>query len=475
MNKLSKSTYFCLGISAVIFISDIFTPTGYAVWVLYLIPLLTAPYRMVSKSHINFITGVNTVLIWTGVFFEIDMSYPDVALFNRIIITFVLWAIAFIQTQKLRTLEEQLGKTMDILRNNQLRFERAEALAHVGSWVTEKDSGYLELSDEMNKILGLPEGVKTLSIRKYLEQIHADDRKRVTDTSETYHREDKTLDIEYRIVRPDGAVRYIHGISGPEFNEHGMAVRRYGAAKDITERKMVELERDKTLSELARSNRDLEQFAYVASHDLQEPLRMVSSFMNLLKSKYSEKLDEQARSYIDFAVDGSGRMMELIRDLLVYSRVSSRRKEFGKVDLNRLYENVVNDLQLLISETKAVITSGRLPQVYGDSTQIRQLLQNLIGNALKFHSDRKPIVNISAVTDHKFSLISVSDNGIGIDPNDFDRIFLIFQRLHDRDSYSGTGIGLAICKKIVEGHGGKIWVESGQGKGATFYFTLPSA
>lgn len=241
---------------------------------------------------------------------------------------------------------------------------------------------------------------------------------------------------------------------------------------NITPAKRAENELKKTMVELERSNRELEQFAYVASHDLQEPLRMVSNFTQLLSKRYSGKLDPDADTMINFAVDGARRMQMLIMDLLTFSRVMTKGMPFETVDLNDVLLAVEKNLQMTVKESGALIKAGHLPVIKADQVQMAQLFQNLISNAIKFRSEREPVVRISAEEKKHDWVFSVSDNGIGIDPQFKDRIFVIFQRLHDMAAYPGTGIGLAICKKIVERHGGKIWVESEAGEGSTFYFTL---
>jgi signal transduction histidine kinase len=225
--------------------------------------------------------------------------------------------------------------------------------------------------------------------------------------------------------------------------------------------------------ELARSNVELEHFAYVASHDLQEPLRMVTTYLSFLEEGYKDRLDEDADEYIGFAVDGATRMKRLINDLLEYSRVGTKGKEFEPVDCNNVLDTVLTNLETNINETDAVMTHEKLPVVMGDDTQLGQLFQNLISNAIKFRSDEPPKIDISAEKKDNEWVFSIRDNGIGIEKQYAQRIFLLFQRLHGIDEYSGTGIGLAVCKKIVERHGGIIWVESEAGIGSTFYFTLP--
>lgn len=226
--------------------------------------------------------------------------------------------------------------------------------------------------------------------------------------------------------------------------------------------------------ELARSNRELEQFAYVASHDLQEPLRMVSSYVELLGRRYSGKLDERAEKYIYFAVDGATRMQRLITDLLAYSRVGTQGGDLAPVDTAPVVEEALTNLEVAVTDSKARVTYPDLPRVTADSSQLVQLFQNLIGNALKFKGEQRPRVEVKAQRDGGYWLFSVRDNGVGFDQRYADRVFGVFKRLHRNSEIPGTGIGLAICQRIIDRHGGRIWAESEPGKGATFYFTLPA-
>ena len=242
---------------------------------------------------------------------------------------------------------------------------------------------------------------------------------------------------------------------------------------DITERKRANQELHSTAEELARSNAELEQFAYIASHDLKEPLRAVSGMVQLLQRNYQGKLDERADEYIKFAVEGASRMQNLINDLLAFSRVGTQAKAFELTQMEMVLQNAEANLAAALRESGAVLTHDQLPAIYADTMQLTQVLQNLVSNAIKFHGKEPPQIHIAAERAANEWHFSVHDNGIGIDPQYFERIFAVFQRLHTRREYPGTGIGLAICKKIVERHGGRIWVDSQEGQGATFFFTIP--
>ncbi len=277
--------------------------------------------------------------------------------------------------------------------------------------------------------------------------------------------------------RKDGTSFPVDFTAAP-MHEDGVLVGAVVVFSDITERHQAEAAIEEQRKELERSNAELQQFAYVASHDLQEPLRMVASYTQLLSRRYKDKLGPEADEFIHFAVDGAQRMQTLINDLLAYSRVGTRGRPFEPVNLNEVLAVVQANLKVAIEESQAeVIVRGELPTIDGDRTQLVQLMQNLVGNAVKFRRpDLPPRVEIGAVRDDANSgawHFTVKDNGIGIDPEHHDRIFVIFQRLHTREHYQGTGIGLAVCRKIVERHDGRIWVESREGEGSAFHFTIP--
>jgi len=254
-----------------------------------------------------------------------------------------------------------------------------------------------------------------------------------------------------------------------------LAVANTHLKEEIAMREKAEHTVRKTMEDLARSNRELDQFASIASHDLQSPLRAVAGFVELLKERYGGKLDERADEYITRAVSGTKRMSVLIHDLYVYSRIGTKEKQFSRVKMGALLEGAVDNLKEIIDENEAVITHGTLPEVEGDDTQLIQLFQNLISNAIKFRKkDVPPVIQISAERKEDKWVFCVHDNGIGIEPLYYERIFVIFQRLHTKEEYPGTGLGLALCRKIVERHGGRIWIESRPGEGSDFYFTMPT-
>jgi light-regulated signal transduction histidine kinase (bacteriophytochrome) len=244
---------------------------------------------------------------------------------------------------------------------------------------------------------------------------------------------------------------------------------------EIAERKRTEEMLARYAEELKRSNTELEQFAYIASHDLQEPLRMVTSYLKLLERRYKGQLDSDADDFIYYAVDGASRMQSLIEGLLAYSRVSTRGGEFEAVRCEEVFDQALRNLVIAVEDSGAEVTHDPLPEVSADELQLGQLFQNLIGNAIKFHGADPPRIHVTAEEGDGEWVFSVSDNGIGFDPEQAERAFAIFQRLHHEEKYSGSGIGLALCKRIVERHGGRIWAESQPGGGSVFYFALPDS
>jgi PAS domain S-box-containing protein len=339
-------------------------------------------------------------------------------------------------------------------------------------WTSDQAGNTVFISPNLERVYGFtPAEVCTGGEALWFGRIHPDDRERVRESYETLFGQGGIFDIEYRIQRKDGEWIWLRDRATGTYENDGITYAD-GLFADISARKRAEDALVAQARELARSNAELEQFAYVASHDLQEPLRMVASYLQLLSRRYRGKLDTEADEFIAFAVDGATRMQRLINDLLLYSRVGSKGKEPQPTDSHAGLRHALDNLQETIKESGVMIDAAPLPMVMGDEVQLIQLFQNLIANAIKFHGDDSPRVEVKAEPHGGEWLFSVRDNGIGIEAKNFARIFLIFQRLHDRASYPGTGIGLAVCKKIVERLGGRIWVKSELKQGTTFYFTL---
>lgn len=363
-------------------------------------------------------------------------------------------------------------KTAEQLAQSQARLAHAQTIARMGNWEWNLEEGAWSCSDEVYVLLGLQKEETADVQRALLEAIHPEDREDLRRAKEAALTEGEQVDVEHRVVRPDGQVLYMHTKGEVTFNENGKPVWFSGTLQDITDRKKGELALQKKAEELRASNAELERFAYVASHDLQEPLRMVSSFLSLLDKKLDGQLDDTTRNYIRFAVDGAERMKTLIRDLLHYSRLGTQREPQTRVNLNEVKESVAQTFAAELEACGGMLTATSLPVVVGNRSQLTQLLQNLVGNALKYRGALPPAIHISCREEEGRYVVCVEDNGMGIDPKFFDKIFIIFQRLHHKADFPGTGIGLAVCKKIVERHGGTIWVESEPGRGSRFYFTL---
>jgi PAS domain S-box-containing protein len=387
--------------------------------------------------------------------------------------------------------ERKRAETM--LRESEQRLSLAIEGAEMATWDVDVRTGKALWSARHYELLGyqlVPSGEATLEM--WRSRVHPDDLERVMQAAEQAIRERSIYRTEHRIIRADnGKDVWLASFGQALYDEAGQAVRFIGIILDITDRKRAEQvlqqakedleikvqERTTELRQLnenlVRSNQELEQFAYVASHDLQEPLRAVTGYTQLLVQDYQERLDESAQEYTAYIVDGAKRMQQLIQDLLAYSRVGTRDLTFASTDCNVVLKQVLRNLQVAIAENNAAIVLDSLPTVIADKNQLTQLFQNLIGNAIKFRREAPPQIHISAELKDGEWLFRVQDNGIGMKSRYLDRIFEIFKRLHTRTEFPGTGIGLAICKKIVDRHSGRIWAESEPGIGTTFYFTIP--
>lgn len=366
------------------------------------------------------------------------------------------------------------------------RLTEAQRIAHLGNWELDLKTNKLWFSDEVYNIFGFNPEELTLELDLQKLEItydvllntivHPDDKELLDKAFKEALKGEKQYDIDHRIMLPNGEERIIHEQAELIFDENRIPIKMSGTTQDISDRKKTEKKLKELIQELKRSNEELKQFAYVASHDLQEPLRTIASFTQLLERRYKGKFDSDADEFMDYIVEAAKRMQNLINDLLQYSKVMKDRCEFKSVDMEIILKETLFNLRGAIKETKAEITHDPLPEVIGDKNQLTQLFQNIISNSLKFRKENEsPRIHISAEknTQEDKYVISIADNGIGMEQQYADRIFKIFQRLHTMDEYDGTGIGLAISKRIIERHNGEIWVESSPGKGSTFYFTLP--
>ena len=357
------------------------------------------------------------------------------------------------------------------LRESEARFRQTFELAASGIGHV-RDGRFVRVNRSLCEIFGYAEG--ELLGRHVKELSHPEDRDVSDAPRERIRRgEAESARFEKRYLRADGAVIWCEVAVALVRDVYGVPQYEVAIFDEVTDRKKAEARLREAHEELKRSNAELEQFAYVASHDLQEPLRMVASYAQLLGRRYEAKLDGDAREFMAYIVDGASRMKQLIEDLLAYSRVGTKGAEFKRVNAEDALKRALFNLRVAIEEAGAVVTNDPLPTLSGDEVQLGQLLQNLMSNALKFRSDSVPRIHIGVTESAKEYAFEVRDNGIGIEPQYYERIFMVFQRLHNKGEYPGTGIGLAICKKVVERHCGRIWVESRPGAGSSFYFTLP--
>ncbi len=365
-------------------------------------------------------------------------------------------------------------QALDALKESEQRLRIALETSRMGTFEIDLVSGAMHCSAQCTAHFGLSPGA-TFSYSGFLEAVYPEDQPALRAVIESAVAEHTDFRHEYRAGWPDGSLHWIVASGRPLYDGEGRAARMVGVCLNITERKQAEEVLTRQTEELARSNADLQQFAYVTSHDLQEPLRTITSFAQMLNVRYREKLDAEGLDYLNFIVSGAQRMKALIDALLAYSRVvNTDQAPFAPVQLEGVVQWARMNLQSVINESGAQVTHDPLPTVEADQVQLVQLFQNLIGNAIKYaRPGTPPAINISAERRAEEWVIEVRDNGMGIDPAHWERIFGVFKRLHGK-SVPGTGIGLAICKRIVEKHGGRIWLESEPGQGSRFFFTLPA-
>jgi len=360
----------------------------------------------------------------------------------------------------------------EALRQSEERFRRTFELADSGLAHVSLDGRFLRVNRRMCEIFGYSEAeLRNLTAK---DISHPEDRDLADPPrARLLAGEIESARLDKRYFRKDGQMIWVNIAIAMERDAQGRPLYAISVLDDITERKNAEAALREAHEELKRSNSELEQFAYVASHDLQEPLRMVSSYAQLLGRRYGDKLGADAGEFMGYIVDGAARMKQLIEDLLAYSRVGTKSRDFKPIELERALSRALANLKAAIDESGAAVTHDPLPTLPADAAQLAQVFQNLIGNALKFRSQFAPKVHVAVHDRGEACEIAVRDNGIGIEPQYFERIFMVFQRLHNKGEYPGTGIGLAIVKKVVERHGGTVRVESTPGEGSAFSFTLP--
>jgi len=372
-----------------------------------------------------------------------------------------------------RDITEQ-KRAAEKLRQSEAALREGQRLAKLGNWEWNTATDRHTWSPEIYRIYGRNPELAPAGVPEVSKYFTPESWAGLSAAVEQGLKHNLAYEYDAEVVRPDGAHRWVTARGEALHDASGKMTGLRGTVQDITERKQADEKMRRTIAELERSNQELEHFAYVASHDLQEPLRMVSSYTQLLAQHYEGQLDEKARKYIHYAVDGAVRMQTLINDLLTYSRVGRHGKPLQPTDAHAVLGEAIRNLATAIAETQAIISNDDLPKVQADTSQLVQLFQNLLANALKFQGGSRPRIHVSARADGDRWRFAVRDNGIGIEAQYAERVFILFQRLHTREEYSGTGIGLAVCKRIVERHGGKIWFESEPGKGTTFFFTLPA-
>ncbi len=383
---------------------------------------------------------------------------------------------------------DQRRKAEEALRISNKRYAIVAKASNDSIWDWDLENNRVERPDKtLENLLGY-EDVASFEVNTFWQShVHADDWKKITEKMNMLFQDpnENYWEDEYRFLKPNGSYATVYDRGYVIRDKNGKAVRMIGASRDISKLKESEIQLkllneqlEARAKELVTSNQELEQFAYVASHDLQEPLRMVTNFLTQIEKKYNDILDEKGKTYIHFAVDGAKRMRQMILDLLEFSRAGRNVDKPEDVDLSMLINDILNMHQKQLEETKAIVKVSKLPTLAVPRTAIRQVFQNLISNSLKYNQLKNgllPHVSICAKDFNTHWQFEIKDNGIGIESEYFEKIFVIFQRLHDNGAYSGTGIGLAITKKIIENLGGKIWIESEVGKGTSFFFTIPKS
>ena len=360
------------------------------------------------------------------------------------------------------------------LKKSERSLDEAQHISHIGSWEWNIKTSDITWSKELYSIYGVDPNNFIPTLHSFADYLHPDDQEYVDKITEQIITEGKSVNFDFRIILDNGSIRILNTLAEiSKFDKNGNPLRVVGTNQDITERKEIELKLNENIEKLAQSNKELEQFAYITSHDLREPLRMITSFLQLLERRYKDQLDQNANEFIGFAVNGAKRLDAMTNDLLKYSKITNEKRDIIPVNFEHVLEHTLTNLKVQIEENNAIITHDPLPTINGNEELKIQLFQNIIGNAIKYRSQKTPKIHISAIKEKNQYIFSIKDNGIGMSPKHLEKIFTIFQRLHTQEEYEGTGIGLAIAQKIVHQQGGQIWAESEPRKGTTFYFTIP--
>ncbi|MDH5608715.1 MAG: ATP-binding protein [Cyclobacteriaceae bacterium] len=359
------------------------------------------------------------------------------------------------------------------LAQSEKRLNEAQELSNIGSWELDIENNVLYWSDQVYRILEIEKSEHPASNEFFFSFVHPDDREELEITYKNHLIHHLPYDIVHRFQLPNNKIKYVRERAETFFDEFGKPYRTFGTVTDITDIKEIEYDLRQSIHKVESSNKELEQFTFIASHDLQEPLKTLTSFVELLVNDPSVKNNKDLHDYSRFIKEASSRMENLVRGLLEYARIS---KNFSREEVNcgLLIHEVLSSLEALITDTSARVMVSEMPTIRANPLLLAQLFQHLVSNAIKYRrADMIPEIHIQATKVKSEWLFEFADNGIGISEEYYHKIFIIFQRLHNRSEYEGTGIGLSHCKKIVEMHGGKIWVESEENKGSTFYFTLP--
>ncbi|GJL68603.1 MAG: hypothetical protein NPIRA06_12380 [Nitrospirales bacterium] len=455
-----------------IFVLDLFIKTGVAIGMLYVSAIMLTPYLPHAKSPF-IVAGVCTVFAIIGLIYSpgVNVVYSGStvagnAVTNRLLALFMIWATAFLTYQYRQGMEVRL-RLASIVESTHDAIIGQTLTGQVTSWNNGAEQMFGYSSQE--------------SIGQFMTFLFPPDR--IAEEKDILGKLQSGRQIQnFETVRcrKDGQEIPVSLTISPIIDRWGNAIGASKIARNISQQKELEnllAVQNLTLAHhaasLKQSNEDLEQFAYIASHDLQEPLRTIHGFTQLLAERYKDQLDDRGQEFIGFVTDGANRMQTLIQDLLKYSRIQAQEMNPVPVNAEEVLNEILKHLRMVIEDQQASITHDALPTIQTDRSHFHHLLQNLITNAMKFHGPNPPHIHLSAQEGSHEWIFSVQDNGIGVGSEYFERIFLPFKRLHTREEYQGTGIGLAICKKIVERRGGRIWVESESGRGSKFLFTLP--